>query len=269
MTVANFGLGHPNISSSSVDDAVEEEITSHESLLWGEPVPYPALAEGALHVWLVKLDRPAGELTELANLLSADEHERAARFHFERDRQHYLAGRGILRNILARYVSQPATRLAFVYGSRGKPALAGAPVQFNLAHSGGVAVIAVARPSAVGIDIEQIRVVPRWEGVTNSFFSAAERKAIGSLPSIDRLYGFFTCWTRKEAYLKATGDGIGVPLDRFDVSVIPGSQPRLLHVEDAPEETGRWHFHGLPLSADYLGVVAHDGPIDVVQHFRW
>jgi 4'-phosphopantetheinyl transferase len=269
MSVANFVLGRPNNSSSSVDNAVEEEITSHESLLWMEPAPYPVLAEGALHIWQAKLDRPEGELAELANLLSADEHERAARFHFERDRQHYLAGRGILRNILARYVSQPAENLVFGYGSRGKPSLAGAPVQFNLAHSGGVTVIAVARRSAVGIDIEQIRVVPRWEGVTNSFFSAGEREAIRSLPSIDRLYGFFTCWTRKEAYLKATGDGIGVPLDRFDVSVIPGSQPRLLHVEDAPEETGRWHFHALPLTTDFIGVAAHDGPIDVVQHFHW
>jgi 4'-phosphopantetheinyl transferase len=242
-------------------------MTGHETQLWKEPEEYPVVTDGELHVWQVNLDRPRDEIPGLACLLSADEHGRAARFHFDRDRQHFIAGRSILRSILGRYLAQNPNSLTFAYGSRGKPVLSGTSLQFNLAHSGGVAVIALANRSAVGIDIEQIRVVPRWEGVTNSFFSTVEREAIGSLPSIDRLYGFFTCWTRKEAYLKATGDGVGVPLDRFDVSVIPGSKPRLLRVEDAPEETKRWHFHALPLPTDYIGVVAHEGPIEAVRHY--
>ncbi len=269
MSSANMGLPPIEMLPGRHEDGGWDTMTGDQSPLWMKPEAQPVVGAGELHIWQVKLARTEGELSTLAELLSVDERERAARFHFDRDRQHFIAGRGILRSILARYLCQPAESLTFAYGSRGKPALAGGQVQFNLAHSGGVAVIAVARRSAVGIDVEQIRVVPRWEGVTNSFFSAAERKAISSLPSIDRLYGFFTCWTQKEAYLKATGDGIGVPLDRFDVSVIPGSQPRLLHVADAPEETRRWHFHTLPLTSDFIGVAAHDGPIDAVQHFRW
>jgi 4'-phosphopantetheinyl transferase len=231
--------------------------------------PHPVLADGDLHVWQIKLDRSAEELLALRSLLSADERERAARFHFEQHGQHFTAGRGILRCILGRYLGQAPENLTFVYGLRGKPVLAGSPLRFNLAHSGGVAVLAVTRLQELGIDVEHIREVPNWDGVTNSFFSSSEREAIQSVPPTDRLLAFFTCWTRKEAYVKATGDGIGVPLDLFDVSVIPGSQPRLLRVEDNPKETARWQFHALPLPADYIGVVCHEGPIEAVRHHHW
>jgi 4'-phosphopantetheinyl transferase len=266
---SNIVMGHPEFKVGGIDDFTRPEPAREEPQVWMEPNARPDLPHGALHVWQLNLERSEEELGALAELLSTDERDRAARFHFARDRHHYIAGRGILRNILARYLDQPARDLVFSYGLRGKPILSGAPLQFNLAHSGGVAVIALSRDRSVGIDVEQIRVVPSWEGVTNSFFSAMEREAIQSLPSVDRLGAFFTCWTRKEAYLKATGEGIGVPLDSFDVSVIPNSLPRLLRVQDASEETDRWHFHTLPLTSEHIGVAAHDGPIETVQHFQW
>jgi 4'-phosphopantetheinyl transferase len=269
MPLSNIVQRDPQLNSGGAPDSTCHEPAHVEPQVWMEPDARPKLVDGALHIWQVKLDRSEDELGAMAALLSTDERDRAARFHFTRDREHYIAGRGILRNILARYLDQPARELLFNYGLRGKPVLSGAPLQFNLAHSGGVAVIALSRDRSVGIDIEQIRVVPRWEGITNSFFSATEREAIQSVPSFDRLFAFFTCWTRKEAYLKATGDGIGVPLDSFDVSVIPDSLPRLLRVQDAPEETSRWHFHTLPLTSEHIGVAAHDGPIEAVQHYQW
>ena len=269
MSQSNIVLRHPEFESSGLSEAAWHEPAREEPQVWLKAEDRPSLVEGALHVWQVNLDRSEDELATLAELLSVDERERAGRFHFARDREHYIAGRAILRSILARYLDQAARELVFSYGLRGKPALSGVTLQFNLAHSGGVAVIALAREHSVGIDIEQIRIVPNWEGVTNSFFSALERGAIQSVPSIDRLFAFFTCWTRKEAYLKATGDGIGVPLDSFDVSVIPDSLPRLLRVQNAPEETSRWHFHTLPLASEYIGVAAHDGPIETVQHYQW
>jgi 4'-phosphopantetheinyl transferase len=269
VSAINVGSHHPGIQSECPENGGFATTESDHSPLWVRADRHPGLTDGELHVWLVELDRPGDELSALADLLSADERERAGRFHFERDKQHFTAGRGILRTVLGRYLSLAPTEFAFAYGLRGKPGLPGTALHFNLAHSGGLAVIAVARGSAVGIDVEQIRVVPSWDSVMNSFFSAAEREAIQSIPSVDRLFAFFTCWTRKEAYLKATGDGIGVPLDRFEVSVIPGSQPRLLHVKDAPEEASRWHFHALPLATDYIGVAAHEGPIEIVRHYLW
>ena len=269
MSRSDIVLRRPNFTIGGHPESAWHETSREESQIWMKPDAPLKLADGALHVWQVNLDRSEDELGTFERILSADEIERAARFHFARDRQHYIAGRGMLRNILARYSHQPAPELVFAYGLRGKPVLAGVPLQFNLAHSGGIAVLAVSRDRSVGIDIEQIRVVPNWEGISNSFFSVREREAIQSVPSIDRLFAFFTCWTRKEAYLKATGEGIGVPLDSFDVSVIPDSLPRLLRVQNASEESNRWHFHTLPLAAEYIGVAAHDGPIMSVQHFQW
>jgi 4'-phosphopantetheinyl transferase len=176
-------------------------------------------------------------------------------------------GRGILRTILASYLNVGPGKLTFTYGIRGKPALPEHPLQFNLAHSGGLGVLAVTRYRELGIDIEQIRALENWVGVMSSFFSIAEQEAIRALPDELGLPAFFTCWTRKEAYVKATGEGIGVPLDRFNVSVVPGSKPRLLHVEGKEAEVERWKFHNLPLSAGYVGVVAHEGAVDAVRYF--
>lgn len=227
------------------------------------------LPDGELHVWQIPLDRNEAYLALLGSHLSTDERERAARYHFEQHGQRYIAGRGIVRLILSRYLSQTPQELAFVYGLRGKPALVGAPLQFNLAHSGGLAVLAVTRTRVVGIDIEQVRPVENWDGITRSFFSATECQSIRALPEQDRLRAFFVCWTQKEAYVKATGDGIGVPLDRFDVRVVPGEPPGLLRVEGNSTEISRWHFHELPLPAEYIGVTAHEGRLENVKYFRW
>jgi 4'-phosphopantetheinyl transferase len=223
---------------------------------------------GVLHIWKFTLDRPPAERLDLHCVLSNDERARADRYHFECDRNRYIAGRGALRQILSLYVSELANEIEFVYGVKGKPALPGSDLQFNMSHSGGMAVVGVtAGGAAVGIDIEQVRPVPMLEAVMNCSFSKEERNTILSLPKEDQLTAFYTCWTRKEAYVKATGDGLGMPLDRFSVSVLPGSAPRLLHVDDAPHETSRWNFHALPLMPGYLGVAVLDGAIKAVQHF--
>lgn len=236
---------------------------------WLKGHDHPCLAGGEVHVWRACLDRPEEELADLARLLSPDERERAGRFHFERDRRHFVAGRGILRGILGRYLGRAPEQLAFVYGLRGKPVLPETPLHFNLAHSGGLAVLAVAHSGAVGIDLERVRPVPDCERIMTSFFSPAEVAAILALPPADRLLAFFTCWIRKEAYLKARGDGIATELHRFSVSAGPGSPPRLLHVDGHPQETQRWSFRDLPLESGYLGVVAWEGSIRSVQHRLW
>ncbi|CAN5216070.1 4'-phosphopantetheinyl transferase superfamily protein [soil metagenome] len=234
-----------------------------------QPDSNRSLQAGELHIWLTQLDRSVEEATSLKNLLSADECARADRFKFERDRQRYVVGRGILRQILEEYTQCPAQQLCFAYGRRGKPSLPGSAFQFNMSHSGGLAAIAITSGRAIGIDLEHARSIPDWHRVMTCCFSNREQAAILELPEEQQLAGFFTCWTRKEAYVKATGDGLSIPLERFTVAVEPNSHPCLLEVLDQPSDTTRWHFTNLPVADDYIGVVAHDGPIGSVVHQRW
>jgi 4'-phosphopantetheinyl transferase len=229
----------------------------------------PLPADGELHVWQATLDPSEEELAELVRVLSDDERKRAARFRFKRDRRRFLVGRGILRRILGGYLRRPPNELTILYGLRAKPFLAGTPLHFNLSHSGPLAVVAVARSGAVGVDIEYVRPVPDCEIIMKSFFSQEEIQTIGALPPVDRLLAFFTCWTRKEAYRKARGDGMTTPLDCFSVTAVPGSPPRLLHVEGEPRETARWSFADLPLEKGYVGVVALEGTIQSVRDCFW
>lgn len=217
------------------------------------------LDAGELLLWQLNLDASPEILNALSDVVSADERERAARFHFEQDRSRFLVGRGALRCILGRYLAEQPADISFVYGLRGKPAIAGIPLHFNMSHSDGMAVIAVTRSHVVGIDLEHVRPMPDLEGIAKSHFSSTEQAAIATLPADDRLSAFFTCWTRKEAYLKATGDGIAAGLSSFDVTVIPGTYPRLLRVDGKPEETERWSFYDLPLAPGFVGVVVVEG----------
>jgi 4'-phosphopantetheinyl transferase len=221
-----------------------------------------------MHVWTVSLDREPGELSDLEALLAPPERERAGRFRFDQDRRRFIAGRGFLRRILGRYVDQAPEKLSLVAGRRGKPSLPGSSLQFNLSHSDALAVVAVAHGRAVGVDIEHVRPVPGWQGVMKCCFSPGEQSAISSLPEPDQQNAFLTCWTRKEAYVKATGDGLGIPLDRFTVSVEPDSHPRLLEALDLPDDPVRWRFTRLPLPHGYFGVAAHDGPIERLEFFQ-
>jgi 4'-phosphopantetheinyl transferase len=227
------------------------------------------LPDGELHVWEASLDAAEDELARLASFLSPDERSRAACFHFERDRRRFMAGRGILRSILASYLGCLAVELSFTYGVHGKPALASGDLQFNLAHSDELAVIGVTRSGQVGIDVERVRPSEEFMRLADDFFSPGERMAISALPPEEQLTGFFTCWTRKEAYLKATGEGVTTALDSFDVSVAPNSIPQLLRRDSAPHDVQRWLFSDLPLLPGYLGAVAFEGPIEILRHGTW
>src|SRR5262249_20133919 len=150
------------------------------------------------------------------SILAPDEKERAARFHFEHLRSAFIAARGVLRCLLGGYLNRHPGRVQFRYGARGKPALEpDAGIEFNLAHSGGLAVLAFASGCPIGVDLEQIRPIPELREIAARFFCAEEAAEIASLPSGERQRSFFRCWTRKEAYIKATGDGLSAPLDQF------------------------------------------------------
>jgi 4'-phosphopantetheinyl transferase len=200
----------------------------------------PTLERGTIHVWRGSLDQEPEVRRRLAELLSGDERERADRFRFDRDRARYVVGRGLLRLLLGRYVDVDAAALRFGYGPQGKPALLGDGPQFNLAHSGATALYAFSPDSQLGVDVELMQPGFTDDGIAERFFSSVEVKTLRALPEEDRAQAFLACWTRKEAFLKARGDGLTLALDSFDVTLAPGEPPALLRTGWSPRERLRW-----------------------------
>ena len=213
------------------------------------------LSAGEVHVWEGSLDQPPEVVGRLRQLLSEDERARAGRFRFEPHRSRYVAGRGQLRSLLGRYLGTPPRELRFEYGEFEKPALAGSDVHFNLAHSGEVVLFAITRLGEVGIDVELIDARPRDdERLADRFFSPTEVATLRSLPNTDRSRAFLRCWTRKEAFLKARGDGLRLALDTFDVSLAPGQPVALMRTEWSRTEPTEWSLSDL--SDERAGYVA-------------
>ena len=208
------------------------------------------------------LDLPAASLHEAYAVLSPDEVERARRFKFERHRGRFVAARAFLRRTLAQYLSVSPRELAFVYGPFGKPGLsarwAGERLEFNLSHSGDLAILAITRGPAVGVDVEQILHVRDLQSIAARFFSAHEIAALNAVPPETRDFAFYRCWTRKEAFLKALGSGLAHPLDSFDVS-LDETSPRVLSIRDGSESPSDWTLHHLCPRPGYVGTLAVRG----------
>jgi 4'-phosphopantetheinyl transferase len=220
-----------------------------------------------IQVWLAILDVPADEKAELADYLSADEQARASRYGHPQVRERFTVGRGLLRRILAGCLDCDPRELAFGYGPHGKPHLLGAPgvaMSFNISHSGSVAVYAVARGQAVGVDIEQIRPDRATHELAQRYFATGEVKALRDLPAEERVAAFFRCWSRKEAFIKAIGDGLAFPLDEFEVSLAPGEPAALLAVRGDPAAARTWSLHDLVAPPGFAAAVAVAGQATLV-----
>jgi len=243
------------------------------SPLWPYRTNRPELREGEVHVWRSWLDLSLAELRELENLLSPDERARASRFVFERDRRRFIAARAALRSILAECAGIGPRQVAFYYTPSGKPGLAGdlerSELQFNLSHSGALALIAVVRRAALGVDVECLSRRVDYEGIAKRFFSERERRALESLDGSKRKRGFFDCWTRKEAFVKALGEGLSRPFSCFDVSLAPGEGACLLAVRGDPEATSRWSLRALEPAPGYTGAVAVECAIGRLVCAQW
>ena len=240
---------------------------------WGPPPGAVALAIGEVHVWCATLDQPTSQFLRLAQMLSADEHARADRYCFTRDRQHFIVGRALLRVILGRYLDVEPDRLRFAYSYHGKPSLAepfgSGILRFNVSHSQGLALYAVARDRQIGVDLERTRPVDDLEQIAERFFSPREHAALRALPTQMKHEAFFNCWTRKEAYVKARGDGLSLPLDQFDVSLGPGDPARLLHNEREPQEVTRWSLQELTPAPGYIAALAIEGHGRQIRCRQW
>ena len=209
-------------------------------------------------LWWENMDRHIQRISDFRNILSVDELKRAEKFRFDRHRERFIVQRGMLREILSGYLDMPPKEIRFARGSGGKPALAGEKpmIRFNLSHSGGYSLYAVAHTREVGVDVEVVRPKPKTAALVERFFSSNEKAAFRKLEPHEKEAAFYAGWTRKEAYVKALGQGLRFPLDRFDVSLMPGDQKALLNVEGAPEEVRRWSIGDIDLGPDFRAALA-------------
>jgi len=230
---------------------------------WRTPPEKLVLGCDEVHVWRATLDQAPSQTQRLLDTLAADEQARAARFHFARDREHFIVARGVLRTILGRYLDQPPECLSFRYGSHGKPALVGHSggneMRFNVSHSYGVALYAITRGRELGIDLERIRSDLAVAEIAERFFSRREVAMLRSLPVGLQHQAFFRCWTGKEAYIKARGEGLSLPLDQFDVSFPAGEAGPVLSSERDPTETSRWSVRELGVGSGYAAALVVEG----------
>ena len=227
------------------------------------------LADGEVHLWWGRLDLDAERLATLYSSLDVEESQRAARFHFDLDRLFFVASHGMLRSILGGYLGADPASIEFRRGPRGKPELAGRELCFNLSHAGNRAVVAVARQRQVGVDVERVRPAFAWLEIVERFFSPGEVAALRALKPGEQTDAFFRCWTRKEAYLKARGDGIALGLKSFDVSLAPGEPARILGNSLGEEETGRWQMETLEPEPDYVGALVIERPECALRCWEW
>jgi 4'-phosphopantetheinyl transferase len=221
------------------------------------------LPESEVHLWRIDLASVAGGEQRWAQVLSEDELGRAARFHFERDRRHFTATRALLRIILASYVEADPQALRFRYSDKEKPSLiserAENAVEFNVSHSGTTALLAFARGRALGVDVEQMRENFDHAAIAARFFSTHERRQLAALAPSERYRGFFRCWTRKEAYIKAVGTGLSLPLHQFDVSLKPEDENALLSTRPDGTEAARWSMREVPAGDGYVAALCVQG----------
>ena len=223
------------------------------------PETVALLADGAMEIVMSRLNSDAESVGELHGCLSDEERQRASRFAFDLDRRRFIVARARLRQLLAARLDLQPGSVELRYGARGKPALARrgtAPdLRFNVSHADDIAVYAFSIGREIGIDIEAVREMKCADEITAKCFSKREREMYFSLDPRDRAEGFFNCWTRKEAFIKALGDGFYHALDRFDVSLTPGEPARILRMDDTPGDDCGWRLDSFCPAPGYVAAV--------------
>ena len=243
---------------------------------WQIPPSRSVLERDDIHVWLAALAPSEPSIAAWQGLLSTDEQARAERFTFADHRRRFVFARAVLRLILARYTTIEPARLEFVYGPHGKPRLAdkqnGTDLQFSVSHSDELALYGVTRGRRIGVDLERVRPDLGHDEIkqmAERFFSPREAATILAAPPQQRRETFLRCWTRKEAYVKATGKGLSLPLDQFDVSMDSEDQAALLRTDWDPEEAGRWTIAPPNSVPGHVAALAAEGQSWQLQCWQW
>ena len=259
------------------------QFTTADAIAWPPPpddwatrldLPLPMLqaqhrgqAIKTVHVWAASLQVSPKALKMFAASLAPDETERATRFRFPIHRDRFIAGRGLLRQLLATYLGVEPRSLDFRYGARGKPALAGSSrgVQFNVAHSEDLLLMAITRDGVVGVDVERVRGLPDFEELVSQFFSPNECSQFRKLSSEQKPAAFFNLWTRKEAWLKATGEGITHLLNQVEVSFLPSEPAWLIRLPNAYVNTSSWSLYELAPQPGFTAALALAGDAPAIH----
>lgn len=236
------------------------------ALVWDPPPRQLSLVDDEVHVWRIELDLSPASLARAYEVLSTDERRRATRYRLSGHRHRFVLARGALRTILGGYLGEPPAEVRLGLHPSGRPFLHthdDNPIDFNLAHSGKVALVAVTRGRSVGIDIERLRRGFPYERIADRFFADHEVAALREVPIAVRPAAFFACWTRKEAYLKASDRelamGLPAALSRFSIVSQPGESISILSVPGRPKETTRWSLVDVDVGAGYAGALAVEG----------
>jgi 4'-phosphopantetheinyl transferase len=253
-------IGKEEIVSWPFHELNSSRFMAPNDILW--PLPPDGLSLGAsdVHVWAAHLDPDPDALARLANILSTEEQARASRFRFERHRNRFITARAVLRSLVATYLDCAPDELQFEYGPNGKPALATpfaeSGLSFNLAHSEDLALVAVTQLGPIGVDVEKIRPVSDADKLVARFFSPRETALFQSLPAAEKNDAFFNLWTRKEAWLKATGEGIAHSLNRVEVTFLPNEPARLVALPESAGPGEAWILRELLPAPGFAGAVA-------------
>jgi 4'-phosphopantetheinyl transferase len=220
-----------------------------------------------VHLWVVRLEASDDNFARTRGWLSAEEIARAERFRFERHARGYVLGRASLRALLAGYLGREAGEVRFVYGPQGKPALddESCTLRFNASNSGNLAAFAFTIGCEIGVDVEQHRAIHDLEHIAHRFFSPDETAQLLDLPATERDTAFFNCWTRKEAYIKAMGGGLSIPLDSFCVTLRPGAEARMVTLEGSADRARGWTLHAFNPEPASTGAIAYPEKPRVVQ----
>jgi 4'-phosphopantetheinyl transferase len=224
----------------------------------------PTLEKDQVHIWSARLDNPSDNVREPASLLSQEERGRASRFVFEPDRARYIQSHAILRILLGHYLEIEPSAVRFSYGQFGQPSLLNVErnasgLSFNMSHSHQAAVYAFVRGRPIGVDVEFMAPKSDLLRIAEQFFSRNEYKALIELFPSEQTQGFYNCWTRKEAFVKALGTGLMLPLDQFDVSLKLGEPAQLLCVKGDSQAVGDWSLKGVTPCPGYNAAMAVRG----------
>ncbi|MCA1601396.1 MAG: 4'-phosphopantetheinyl transferase superfamily protein [Acidobacteria bacterium] len=256
-----------------VTDQFESAATLTSDTSWSFPPRKLILGDDEVHVWRAALNIKESRVRSLRRTLTADERARAERFHFQEDREHFIVARGLLRVILGRYLGVEPSQLRFSYSLYGKPSLASescaGDLCFNVSHARGLALYAVTRGRDIGIDVERIRADLADQQVAERFFSQQELAELRTFSGSMWSQAFFNCWTRKEAYIKARGEGLSLPLDQFDVSLAPGEPAALLSFSGDDQEAFRWSLRELSPGYGCVAALAAEGDNWRLRCWQW
>lgn len=234
-------------------------------ILWPAPnLPVPRLGKTDVHLWTACLDEFSQFISVVEPALFPDEKSRASRFKLERHRDRFVIQSGLLRYLLSQYLEVAPSEHSFKRGGHGKPELVtapgGEPLYFNVSHSDSMVLYAITQATAIGVDIERVRTIDDLDEIARRFFTPGETAALRALGFEERLVGFFNCWTRKEAVLKATGEGITGGLDIVEVTLKPGGPAQVLNTRGGAEDINHWSLHPLAPVTGYVATLAHQGP---------